>query len=159
MIHETYPSYSNLFGKIDPKPTLPSLEADVSMLTGGALHRANGGYLILEAAELLSHPYCWQALKQMLRSGLLRMEALANEAAGGFRSPLKPEPLPVDIKVILIGTFSQFDYLFQIDEVFRKLFRVKVEFETSMERTFSAHRGVCRIYCLYMPSQSAAARA
>lgn len=136
VIHETYPSYSNLFGKIDPKPTLPSLEVDVSMLTGGALHRANGGYLILEAAELLSHPYCWQALKQMLRSGLLRMEALANEAAGGFRSPLKPEPLPVDIKVILIGTFSQFDYLFQIDEVFRKLFRVKVEFETSMERTF-----------------------
>lgn len=136
VVHETYPSYANLFGKMDQKPVLPSLETDFSMLTGGALHKANGGFLILEAAELLSHPYSWQALKQMLRSGLLRMEALADEAAGVSRSLLKPEPLPVNMKVVLIGTASLFDYLFQTDEVFRKLFRVKVEFETSMERTF-----------------------
>lgn len=135
VIYETNPTYQNLFGKIEYKGALGSWITDFTYIKPGALHLANGGYLILQASEFFQQPYAWNLLKRMLQTGKAPVENLFAEKGAYPTSGMKPEPIPLKVKIILIGSHYLYELLSIYDEDFHKLFKVKVEFDTKMERT------------------------
>lgn len=130
---EPNPTYANLFGRIEHEVRLGAASTDFTMIRPGALHRANGGYLVLRARDVLADPAAWYALKRALTDGVIRLE----EQGVAFVSviTLDPEPIPLDAKVVLLGSPTLYYYLYAADEDFRKLFKVKADFSTDMERT------------------------
>jgi lon-related putative ATP-dependent protease len=134
VIYETNPSYQNLFGKIEYRGTLGSYVTDFTYLKPGVLQVANGGYLILQATELLQQPYIWELLKRTLQTGQVQIENLYEERGILPTSGIKPEPIPLNIKVIIIGSYYLYDLLSVADDDFHKLFKVKVEFDTVMDK-------------------------
>ncbi|MHB1190729.1 MAG: Lon protease family protein [Armatimonadota bacterium] len=135
VVHENNPTYYNLIGRVDFKARLGALTTDFSMIKAGALHKANGGYLVLNALDVLTNPMSWDALKRSLRSGEVRMENIAEHYGLIPTSTLKPEPVPVDVKVILIGNPLIYYLLYAYDEDFHKLFKVKADFDIEMSRS------------------------
>lgn len=134
VIYETSPTCQNLFGKVDYHATLGSWTTDFTLVKPGALHLANGGYLILQATELLQQPNAWLRLKRALQTGTIQIEN-SYEANGIVpTSGIRPEPIPLNIKVIIIGSYYLYDLLASFDEDFHKLFKVKVEFVTVMNK-------------------------
>lgn len=132
VIFESNPTYHNLFGKVEYQGQIGNLVTDFSLIKPGALHLANGGYLILQAIDLLQQPEAWNGLKRMLQTGHVHIEN-PHEGRGLFpTSALKPEPVPLQTKVIIIGSYPIYDLLSRWDEEFDKLFKVKVEFDTVM---------------------------
>ncbi|PTL39794.1 Lon protease family protein [Alkalicoccus saliphilus] len=146
VIYETNPTYQNLFGKVEYQGQLGNLITDFTMIKPGALHLANGGYLILQASELLQHPYAWTGLKRALQSGNIPIEN-PNEDRGLFpASAIKPEPIPLNVKIIIIGSYYIYELLSRLDEDFDKLFKVKVEFDTEMPKSDeNNHKMACFI--------------
>ena len=134
VVFENNPSYYNLIGRVDFRARLGALTTDFTMIKAGALHKANGGYLILQAMDVLTSPLSWDALKKTLRSGEVRIENIAEHYGLIPTSTLKPEPIPVDVKVIIIGNPFIYHVLYAFDEDFRKLFKVKADFDTEMAR-------------------------
>ncbi|MGJ7921182.1 Lon protease family protein [Neobacillus sp. LXY-4] len=134
VIYETNPTYHNLFGKVEYKGALGSWVTDFTYIKPGVLHIANGGYLILQATELLQQPYVWTLLKRALQTGKVQTENLYEDRGIVPSSGVKPEPIPLNIKVIIIGSYYLYDLLSAIDEDFHKLFKVKVEFDTMMKK-------------------------
>ncbi|MEW9669487.1 AAA family ATPase [Ammoniphilus sp. 3BR4] len=135
VVFETNPSYYNLFGKVEYKSAFGSMATDFTMIKPGALHLSNGGYLLVQAMELLSNPLSWLMLKRALKTRELRMENMLEERALISSAGIKPEPIPLDVKVILVGNPHLYHLLAQWDEDFQKIFKVKVEFDTDMERS------------------------
>ena len=105
------------------------------MIRPGAIHTANGGYLAVQAKDLLANPMVWETLKRVLRSGEARIENIGEQFSPIPTSTLRPEPVPVNVKIVLIGTPMLFSLLQRSDEDFRKFFKVKADFDMSMERT------------------------
>lgn len=135
VIYETNPTYQNLFGKIEYSGgQLGNWSTDFTKMKPGVLHLANGGYLILQAAELLQDPHVWARLKRTLQTNSIQMENLHEDKGIVPTSGLRPEPIPLNIKVIIIGSYHLYDLLSAIDEDFHKLFKVKVEFDTEMQK-------------------------
>ncbi|WP_147534698.1 ATP-binding protein [Bacillus marasmi] len=134
VIYETNPTYNNLFGKIEYRGSLGSWVTDFSYIKPGALQLANGGYLILQATELLEQPYVWSLLKRALQTGTAQIENLFEDRGMVPTSGIKPEPIPLNIKIIIIGSYYLYDLLSAVDDDFHKLFKVKVEFDTVMDR-------------------------
>ncbi len=132
---ESNPTYQNLFGRTEKEVQLGALITDFTMIRGGALHKANNGYLIVPVEELLRNPFSYDGLKRALKSENITIEEL--EARYGFISTksLKPQPIPLNIKVILIGSPFLYQQLFSLDTDFIELFKVKAEFDTTMART------------------------
>ena len=122
-------SYSNLFGKLEYENYYGSLKTDYTMLKPGLLHIANGGYLIMQATDILSNQSCYETLKKVLRTKELGIENLVDQRSSMVMVSLKPEPIPINLKVILIGNESIYQTLISADIDFRKLFKIKVEFE------------------------------
>jgi lon-related putative ATP-dependent protease len=135
VIFETNPTYYNLFGKIEGKAQFGAITTDFTMIKSGAVHRANGGYLILQAADLFKDPYAWDTLKRTLKNSEARVENIGEQYRTVPTVTLKPEPIPVRVKVILIGTPYIYSLLNAYDEDFRKLFKIKVDFDVEMDRT------------------------
>ncbi|MDI3297853.1 MAG: ATP-binding protein [Bacillota bacterium] len=135
VLFERNPSYYNLMGKVEYRSALGTATTDFTLVKAGALHRANGGYLILEAGELLRDPMAWVALKRALKSGEVRVENLNEQFSLVPMGSLRPEPIPLDVQVFLIGSHEIFALLYAADEDFRKLFRTRVEFDAEMPRT------------------------
>jgi len=133
VIEEPNPTYANLFGRIDRKASFGVLETSVAGLKAGALQRARGGYLLLDAATLLEDGETWAALKRALRRGEIRIEEEHEERL--VVGSLHPEPSPLDTKVVLVGTPELYLALFEADEAFVDLFKIKVELEDTLERT------------------------
>ncbi|MDI3517145.1 MAG: hypothetical protein PWP09_1211 [Thermotogota bacterium] len=133
VVEEFHPTYSNLLGKIEYYARQGILHTDFTMIRPGAIHRANGGFLIIDAVELLKQPYAWEGLKRVLVSQQARIENL--EVALGISNlhTLRPEPIPLSVKVILIGPEWVYDLMYLHDEEFRKLFGVKVPFDWTMD--------------------------
>ena len=130
VVAETNPTYSNLFGRIEHQGVLGGgFVTDHRMLRPGAVHRANGGYLLLPAAEVLGQPLVWLKLKEVLRSGQIRLENLAEQYALFPTATLTPEPIELDLKVVLVGSPLLYELAYGLDEDVRKLFRVKAEFD------------------------------
>lgn len=128
-------SYHNLFGKLEYENYYGALKTDYTMLQPGLLHKANGGYIILQAKDLLANPICYDALKKALRIKELNIENAADQRNSMVLVSLKPQPIPLDLKVILIGGANIYHTLLAMDSDFRKLFKVKVEFEDDAPKT------------------------
>jgi lon-related putative ATP-dependent protease len=135
VVIENNPTYYNLFGRVDYRSQLGAVSTDHTMIKAGALHRANGGYLILQALDVLIGPLVWETLKRTLRSREVRIENLGEQYSAIPVATLNPEPIPLRVKVVLVGSPYVYYVLSRIDEDFRKLFRVKADFTTDMDRS------------------------
>lgn len=135
IVYEDNPTYQNLIGSIEHLSQMGTLLTDFSMIKPGALHKANGGYLILDAQKLLMKPFAWEALKRVLRSKEIRIESIAQEYSLISTTTLEPEPIPLDVKVILIGERIFYYLLYHYDPEFKELFKVSADFEEDMPRT------------------------
>ncbi len=128
-------SYHNLFGKLEYENYYGALKTDYTMLQPGLLHKANGGYIILQAKDLLANPICYDALKKALRIKELNIENAVDQRNSMVMVSLKPQPIPLNLKVILIGSANIYHTLLAMDSDFKKLFKVKVEFEDDAPKT------------------------
>ena len=135
VIFEYSPTYYNLFGRIEYRSRYGTAATDLTMIRPGAIHTANGGYLAVQAKDLLANQMVWETLKRVLRSGEARIENIGEQFSPIPTSTLRPEPVPVNVKIVLIGTPMLFNLLQRSDEDFRKFFKVKADFDLSMERT------------------------
>ncbi len=135
VIVEGNPTYHNLLGRTEKEAQFGALTTDFSMIRPGAIHKANGGYLIIPVEELLRNPFSYDGLKRDLRDGNIVIEE--PEERYGFLSvkTLKPQPIPLSAKIILIGDPYVYQLMFQLDTDFRELFKIKAEFDTVMDRT------------------------
>lgn len=128
-------SYQNIFGKLEYENQYGMLKTDYTMLKSGTIHKANGGYLILQAQDLLTNQPCYDALKKALSIEELSIDNNMDQRSNLVMISLKPEPIPLHLKVILIGDANIYHTLLSLDPDFRKLFKIKVEFEESAPRT------------------------
>lgn len=140
VIIESNPTYHNLVGRIEHHGTIAGTITDHTMIKAGALHSANGGYLILPARECLMNPYAWEALKRALKDRAVDVEELGTQLSMVSTVSLDPEPVPLAVKVVLIGSPMLYYLLSAHDEDFPKLFKVRAEFATRMARTAEAER-------------------
>ena len=124
-------SYNNIFGTLEYENYYGALKTDHTMLKAGLMQQANGGYIIFQAKDLLANGICYEALKKALRIKELGIENANEQRAAMTLISLKPEPIPLNLKVILIGNSSIYQTLLAMDSDFRKLFKIKVEFEES----------------------------
>ena len=122
-------SYHNIFGSLEYENYYGSLKTDHTMLKPGLMQLANGGYIIFQAKDLLANPMCYEALKKALRVKELSIENTTDQRSSMVLVSLKPEPIPLNLKVILIGNSNIYQTLLAMDSDFKKLFKIKVEFE------------------------------
>lgn len=127
-------AYHNLFGKLEYENQYGMLKTDFTMLKPGALHKANGGYIILQAQDLLTNQACYDALKKALLVKELNIENNFEQRSSMVMISLKPEPIPLNVKVLLLGDANIYHTLLAIDPDFKKLFKIKVEFEETAPR-------------------------
>lgn len=134
VVFEDNPIYPNLVGRVDSVAHMGTLVTNFTLIKPGALQRANGGYLVLDAAKVLAQPYAWEGLKRALRSAQVHIESLGQ--VFGFTSmlPLEPEPMPLDVKVVLIGEPVLYYLLKAYDSDFDELFKVAADFESAFDR-------------------------
>jgi lon-related putative ATP-dependent protease len=135
VVIESNPAYPNLFGTIERQAWFGALFTDFTMIKPGALHKANGGYLIMKALDLLKWYLSWEALKRALRDQEIKIEDLG-ELYGLFSTrTIRPEPIPFNIKIVLIGDPWIYQLLYIYDDRFQKLFKVKAHMDDQMDRT------------------------
>ena len=135
VIMESDYSYHNIFGKLEYENYYGALKTDYTMLKPGLLHKANGGYIMFQAKDLIANGICYETLKKVLRMEELILENTADQRSSMVMVSLKPEPIPLDLKVILLGSEQIYQTLLALDDDFRKLFKIKVEFEDTSENT------------------------
>ena len=144
-------SYNNIFGRLEYENYFGSLKTDYTMLKPGALHLANGGYIIFQASDLLTNSICYETLKKVLRTKQLGIDNFIDQHSSMVMVSLKPEPIPLDLKVILIGDENIYQTLLSVDEDFRKLFKIKVEFEDDAALTAENSNKLAKViagYCI-----------
>ncbi|MHB0856821.1 MAG: Lon protease family protein [Anaerolineae bacterium] len=140
VIYEDNPSYQNLIGRVEHLAQMGALITDFGLIKPGALHRANGGYLLLDARKVLTQPYAWEALKRALQSNELRVESVGQMLSLISTVSLEPEPIPLRAKVALLGDRMLYYLLWQLDPDFPELFKVMADFEETMDRDPSNQR-------------------
>ena len=134
VINESNPIYYNLMGSIEYKSQMGILATDFTCIKPGSLHLANGGYLIFQMKEILSNPISWEMLKRALKTDEINIENQNKLMGYAITSSLKPEPIPLDIKVIIIGDENTYDMLYAYEDDFKKLFKVKADFDIEMDK-------------------------
>ena len=135
VVIERNPTYNNLVGKVEKETVMGSLVTDFTMIRKGSLHRANGGYLVIRAEELLRNPFSWDALKRAIRDRQAVIEEAADQLGYLTTRTLKPEPIPLKVKVVIVGSEYYHDLLHAYDPDFRALFKVKAAFDTDVPRS------------------------
>jgi predicted ATP-dependent protease len=135
VVFESNPTFYNLVGKIDYHALMGAMYTDYRFIRAGALHRANAGYLILQARDVLLSPFAWDALKRALRERELRIENLGEQFSAFPTATLKPATIPLDVKVVLIGDMQTYMLLYRLDPDFARLFKVKAQFGPYMGRS------------------------
>ena len=136
VIIDSNPSFYNLFGKLEYENSFGTLKTDFTLIKPGLIHQANGGYIVLQIRDLLSNPIIWESFKRVLRTKEIHVDTLKDYQLNTVAiSSLKPEPIPVNMKVILIGPSYIYYQLLNMDEDFKKLFKVKAEFDEEAPRT------------------------
>ncbi len=135
VVYEAHPTYSNLFGRVEYWNEGGTSTTNFQHIRSGAIHRANGGYLVLEVEKLLEDPYIWEQLKQVLQTQELKFESPLIEVQTALTMGLSPHGVPLDLKVILVGNRDYYYQLQHHDAEFRELFRVLVDFDEELERT------------------------
>jgi len=126
------PTYANLVGEIEYDNEYGNFSTDFMKIKPGLLHKANGGYLILQAQDVLSNHHTWETLRRMLLTEEIVTEPLREYTTGVAVSGVKPEPIPIDVKIIIIGSTYYYELLYDFDDQFDKLFRIRVDFDYEM---------------------------
>lgn len=139
------PTFENLVGSIEHMAEMGNLVTDFTLIKAGALHKANGGYLIIDARELLRQPSAWEGLKRALRSGHIHTEPLGRYLSMLSTVSLEPQPIPLKVKVILVGERQLYYALRYHDSDFSELFKVVADFEESVPRSASMSRKYARM--------------
>ena len=134
VVYEDAPRYQNLVGRIEHISQMGTLVTDYMLIKPGALHKANGGYLILDALKLLQQPYAWEGLKRALSARCVKVQSLGEIYSLISTVSLEPEPIPLDVKVVLVGERLLYYLLTEYDPEFAELFKVAADFEDSIER-------------------------
>ena len=145
VVIETHPTYYNLMGRIEYQGALGGASTDHTFIHAGSLARANGGYLVIRLRDVLVQPGAFDALKRTLLSKQLQVENLSENLQLIPTTGLRPEPIPLDLKVILVGDSMLHSLLYRHDPDFRELFRVKADFETELDRTKENANGLASI--------------
>jgi lon-related putative ATP-dependent protease len=133
VIFETNPTYHNVFGRIEKRAYMGTVTTDFSMVQAGSLLNADGGFLILDMESVMMYPYVWETLKRALQTKFLHIEDMAEETGFGTVS-LRPEPIPLEVKVILLGSYDVFELLQNYDLRFNKIFKVRADFDYEVEK-------------------------
>ncbi|MBI2964121.1 MAG: AAA family ATPase [Deltaproteobacteria bacterium] len=145
VVYEANPSCPNLIGRVEHLAQMGALVTDFTLIKPGALHRANGGYLVLDALRVLLEPFAWEALKRALQSRQLRIESVGQLLSLVSTVSLEPEPVPLDVKVVLIGDRRLYYLLCEADPDFSRLFKVAADFEDDVERTPESEADYARL--------------
>ncbi len=135
VVFENHPTYQNLIGRIEHIAHMGTLVTNFSLIKPGALHRANGGYLVLDAGKLLVQPYAWEGVKRALQSHEIRIESLGEIFGFANTLSLQPQPIPLRVKLVLFGERLIYYLLCQLDPDFAELFKVAADFEEDMARS------------------------
>lgn len=147
IVNETHPTYQNLIGRIEKEAQYGILTTDFTLIRGGALLRANGGYLVVEAEDVLQQPLAWDALKRALMNREATIEDAADWLGVTSVRTIRPEPVPLTLKVILVGEPWTYYLLHELDPDFRELFRVRADFDVRMARTAQNEEEFVRFVC------------
>jgi predicted ATP-dependent protease len=134
IIFENNPTFYNLFGKIEKNIEYGVYTTDFKMIKAGSIARANGGYLVLNILDILRTPHVWDTLKRVIKNQKLFIEDLGEQYSILATSGLRPEPIPLNVKLILIGSDMIYRMLYQLDEDFNKIFKIKADFDAQMNR-------------------------
>jgi predicted ATP-dependent protease len=135
VVYEEHPSFQNLMGRVEHLSHMGTLETHFSLIKSGSLHRANGGYLVIEALRLFQQPFAWEGLKRCLYARHVKIESLAESLSLISTVSLEPEPIPLDVKIVLLGDRMLYYLLYQYDRDFAELFKVAADFEEQMDRS------------------------
>ncbi|HVO01756.1 MAG TPA: AAA family ATPase [Candidatus Cybelea sp.] len=142
--YEDHPTHENLVGRIEHLSRFGALITDFNLIKPGALHLANGGYLVIDAMRVLTHPMAWDELKRTLRARRVRIESIGQILSLVSTVSLDPEPIPLDVKVVLIGDRRLYYLLSALDPDFSELFKVPADFSDDMDRTEADEARFCR---------------
>jgi lon-related putative ATP-dependent protease len=135
LVEEVNPTYNNLIGRIEKKSRFGTLYTDFTLIKAGSILQANGGYLLLNALDVLRNPFSWEALKRVIKNQCVKIEDIGELYGLSATAGIKPEPIPVNLRVILIGNPLLYALLYEYDEDFGKIFKVKVDFDVRQPRT------------------------
>lgn len=143
VVFETNPTYMNVFGQIEKRAFMGAITTDFTMVQAGSLLQANGGFLILEIESVLTNPMVWEALKRALQNKKLAIEDPPN-AVGYSAGTLRPQPIPLEVKVVLLGNYQTFQLLQNYDSKFNKIFKVRADFDHETQRSPEAMQQYAR---------------
>lgn len=129
------PTYSNLMGEVEYDSEFGNLTTDFMKIKSGMLHKANGGYLIVQAQDILNSAQAWEVLRRVIKTREINMDSIREQLGATVAPTLKPEPIPADIKVIMIGSNYYYELLSEYDEEFDKFFKIKADFDYEMPRS------------------------
>lgn len=149
IVREDLPSLNNLTGRIEHVSEMGTLATNFTLIKPGALHHANGGYLVLDAHRLLVEPFAWGALKRCLQSRSISITSLADQLSLTSTVTLEPDPIPLDVRVVLVGDRRLHMLLTMLDPEFGHLFKVQADFEDDLPRTAKTTRALARIVAGY----------
>jgi lon-related putative ATP-dependent protease len=135
VVYEDHPTLQNLVGRIEHVVHMGTLMSNFTLIRAGALHRANGGFLVLDAVKVLSQPYAWEGLKRCLRAGEVRIESLSDLIGLTSTVQIEPEPMALELKVVLIGERLVYYLLSQYDAEFPALFKINADMESEIPRS------------------------
>jgi lon-related putative ATP-dependent protease len=147
VVIEENPTYNDLFGRIEKEAQMGALHTDFTLIRSGSIHRANGGYLVVPVQEILRNLLVWESLKRAVRNRTIYIEELGERLGYIATRGLQPEPIPLDVKVVLIGNPTLYHMLYTMDEDFSELFKVKADFDIRMERTDENVRDYMAFVC------------
>ncbi|MDH5713428.1 MAG: AAA family ATPase [Candidatus Bathyarchaeota archaeon] len=147
VVMELNPTHQNLFGRIEKEAQFGVLTTDFTMIRGGSLHKANSGYLVLPAEEMLRNIFSYDSLKRALMNRCITIEEAGERLGFITTKGLRPEPIPLDVKVVLIGSPFLYQQLYLLDMDFKELFKVKADFDTTMDRTDENVRKYAAFVC------------
>lgn len=145
VVHEDHPTLQNLVGRVEHLVHMGTLVSNFMLIKAGALHRANGGFLILDAMKVLGQPYAWEGLKRALKAGEIRIESLSELIGLTSTLQLEPEPVPLDVKVVLIGERLTYYLLAELDPEFPELFKIDADLDSEVERNPENTRHYARL--------------
>ncbi|BEP28281.1 Lon protease family protein [Helicovermis profundi] len=134
VVFASNPSYYNILGSIEYRNEYGVMKTDFMQIKPGALHEANGGYLIVLAKDILTMPYAWKGIKRAMLDGKVSIESIGSQYGTVVSQTLKPQPIPLNVKVIVIGDAYTYQMLYNYDEEFRKLFKIMADFDIEMNR-------------------------
>jgi lon-related putative ATP-dependent protease len=145
VVYEDEPTYDHLIGRIEHRAEMGALLTDFMLIRPGSLHRANGGFILLDARKLLTRPYAWDGLKRALQAGVLKIESLGQVLGLAATASLEPEPIPLNVKVALVGDRQIYYLLSGLDPDFQDLFKVAADFDEQVVRDAEATAAYARM--------------